>query len=308
MPDVLRVLLIGYGSIGKKHLANLVKLGTEPYVITQYPNHANAQFIHDIRDIRDIPISRCIIASPTARHLQDFESCFSLIVPPSDVLIEKPIESSYSKAKKIQTLSDEYNVNTYVGYNLRFLNAFDLVKEFIERHRQELRIIEVVAGHDLKQWRPDAKYAAKSYSAYREQGGGVDLDLSHEIDYVLWLFGSKYNTKLMYRNKISLLKGDSPDIFKLILDYHTFVVDITLDYIRKTKERFIKVICEDGNHLLYDLTSNVCQINDENFQCEDSVAGTYEKMLRAFLSHQNKDKTRLCSIEQSLNVLKVLEL
>lgn len=308
MPDVARVLLIGYGSIGKKHLANLIKLGTRPYVLTQYPNQADAQFIHNIGDVRDTPISRCIIASPTARHLQDVESCFSLAAPPSDVLIEKPIESSYSKAQKIQTLSEEYNVNIYVGYNLRFLNAFDLLKEFIEQHLQELRIIEVVAGHDLSQWRLDANYAEKSYSAYREQGGGVDLDLSHEIDYVLWLFGCRYDTKLMYRNKIGSSTSDAPDIFKLILGYHTFFVDITLDYIRKTKERFIKVICEDGNHLFYDLTTNVCQINDENFRCKDSINGTYEKMLKAFLSDHHEDKTNLCSIQQGLNVLQVLEL
>lgn len=305
--NVERVLLIGYGSIGRKHLASLIQLGTRPYVITQYPDKSDAEFVQDIRDIRELPFDRCIISSPTARHLRDAESCFSLINPPSEILIEKPIESSYSKAQKIQTMSKECGVDTYVAYNLRFLNAFHLIKQFIEQHRKELRIINVVAGHDLKQWRPNANYA-KSYSAYRERGGGVDLDLSHEIDYVLWLFGCKYDTKLVYRNKISSLIGNSPDIFKLILDYRTFAVDVSLDYIRRTKERFIKLICEDGEHLFYDLTTNICQINDKDFRCTDSISGTYEKMLKAFLSDRHRDKTNLCSIQEGLNVLEALEL
>ncbi len=69
------VVLIGYGSIGRRHAYNLIKLGITPYVLTLFPDNAKAVFIKNIKEIKDRHIDYCIVASPTGRHLKDFSNC-----------------------------------------------------------------------------------------------------------------------------------------------------------------------------------------------------------------------------------------
>ena len=300
------VLIIGYGSIGKRHAKNLVELEIEPYILTKYPDNLNALFFKDINEIKKENVNYCIISSPTARHLDDFKKCLSLPNIPNKILIEKPLECSYSKGEEIKNIVEESGLSTFVAYSLRFLEVFDIISKFVKEQKNILRIVEVVAGQDLKEWRPFKDYT-QSYSAHREQGGGVDLDLSHEIDYTLWLFGNDFKDKIIYRNKISNLKVDSPDILKLILDYNTFIVDITLDYIRKPKGRYIKIICENGENLYYNFITSTLKVDEKTIIMNDNIEQSYKRMLKAFLGIDKKNENKLCSIEGGLNILKTLE-
>jgi len=301
-----KVLLIGYGSIGKRHSRNLIELGIKPYILTKYPDDLNAVFLSDINEIKNENINYCIISSTTARHLDDLKKCLALANKPKHILIEKPLESLYSSGKEIRNIAEEFGISTFVAYNLRFLEAFKIIRNFVKEQKNTIRIVEVVAGQDLKEWRPFKDYT-ESYSAHREQGGGVDLDLSHEIDYILWLFGSNFKDKIIYRNKISNLKINSPDIFKLILDYNTFIVDITLDYIRKPKERYIKMICENNENLYFNFITNTLKMGEKTVVMTDNVEQSYKKMLKIFLDIDKKNENKLCSIEEGLNILKILE-
>lgn len=301
-----KVLLIGYGSIGKIHARNLIELEIEPYILTKYPDNVNAIFLKDINEIKNEKFDYSIIASPTARHLDDLKKCLALPNKPKKILIEKPLESLYLRGKEIKDIAEEYGLNIFIAYNLRFLEVFNIIRKFVKEQENIIRIIEIVAGQYLKEWRPFKDYA-QSYSAHREQGGGVDLDLSHETDYTLWLFGNNFKDKIIYRNKISNLKINSPDIFKLILDYNTFIVDITLDYIRKPKERYIKMICENGKNLYFNFITNTLKTNRKTMIMTDNIEQSYKEMLKAFLGIDKKNKNKLCSIEEGLNILKILE-
>lgn len=286
------VLLIGYGSMGKRHARNLMDIGIKPYILTRYPDGLDAIFLKDIWEVKDTNIDSCIIATPTADHLCDFELCQCLSDIPKKILIEKPLECSYLRGEAIKDIGKYYNVDIFVVYNMRFLKIFDEIKKFVKKQKDKIRIVEVVAGQDLREWRPHRDYA-KSYSAHREKGGGVDLDLSHEIDYILWLFGNGFKGKTIFRSKISSLEIDSPDIFKLVLNYDTFIVDITLDYIRSPKERYIKILCEGGKNFYHDF-------NDDGGQ-------SYKDMLSAFVDADSKGKDKFCSIDEGFNILKILE-
>lgn len=302
------VLIIGYGSIGKRHARNLIDLGIKPYILTKHPDQLNAKFIQDIRLVKDRDIKYCIISSPTARHLNDMRQCTASLCKLKYVLIEKPLESLFSRAWKIRDTAGKRGIKVYVAYNMRFLDIFDAVRRFIRWHKGEIKIIEAVAGQDLREWRPRRDIAG-SYSAYRKSGGGVDLDLSHEIDYILWLFGAGFRDKMMYRAKISGLKIESPDVFRLILDYKRFIADISLDYIRKPKERYLKMICNTGSNLYYDFIEDELRIGGKRVmrRSDDIMTSSYKRMLKAFLGIDKAGKLKLCSLEEALDVLKVLE-
>ena len=301
-----KVLLIGYGSIGKRHARNLIELKIEPYLLTKYPDNLNTIFLRDFNEIKNENIDYCIISSPTARHLDDLKKCLALPNKPKNILIEKPLECSYLRGKEIKDIAEEYDSSVFIAYNLRFLDAFNIINKFVKEQKNLIRIVEVIAGQDLKEWRPYKNYM-QSYSAHREQGGGVDLDLSHEIDYTLWLLGNHFKDKFIYRNKISNLKINSPDIFKLILDYNTFIVDITLDYIRKPKERYIKMTCENGKNLYFNFITNTLKIDGKTMVMTNNIEDSYKEMLKAFLGIDKKNENELCSIEEGLNILKILE-
>jgi predicted dehydrogenase len=290
-----KVLLIGYGSIGKRHAKNLIDLGIIPHIVTRHPDGLKARFLKDVKELKGEAIKHCIISSPTASHLDDLRKCKNYLVGLKSALIEKPLECSYERAIKIKQIADRNGLEIFTAYNLRFLDIFNKVKGFVKGSLSSIKIVEIVAGQDLRSWRPYKKLS-QSYSAHREQGGGVDLDLSHELDYALWLFGDRFKNKFMHRAKISSLKIDSPDIFKIILNYRKFIVDISLDYIRSPKERYLKIICDNGKQLYHDFTQDPLGIDD-----------SYKKMLKAFLGIDRSSRRKLCSLKEGLNVLKVLE-
>ncbi|MBI5144634.1 MAG: Gfo/Idh/MocA family oxidoreductase [Candidatus Omnitrophica bacterium] len=300
-----KVLIIGYGSIGKRHAKNLIALGIKPYILTSHPDKLKARFLSHLnaRDAADIQY--CLISSTTTRHSGDVKKCVSSLKGLKRILIEKPLERSSPRGKKIIDIIRAHKLEAFMGYNLRFIPVFEKIKKFIATYRKRIKIVEVVAGQNLKRWRPDQDLGL-SYSAYREQGGGVDLDLSHEIDYVLWLFGAGFKNKIIHRAKISDLKINSPDIFKLFLDYQKFIVDITLDYIRQPKERYLKIICDNGKSLYYDFVAGVLKINGKKVLTHPGINESYKKMLKAFLDIDKKNKHILCPVEQGLKVLKVL--
>jgi predicted dehydrogenase len=302
-----KVLVVGYGSMGKRHVRNLSSMRIVTYVLTDHPDKmSNVKFLDDLVLLKNENVEYCIISSQTSKHLEDLKRCTSSLINLKKVLIEKPLESSYLKGLEIKNIAKKYNLEIFLGYNLRFINAFSFIKKFIRRYRKNIRIVEATAGQDLRQWRT-SRDVSRYYSASRSLGGGVDLDLSHEIDYILWLFGCKFKKKIIYRTKISNLNIDSPDFLKFFLDFDKFIVDITLDYIRIPRERYLKIICDSGQNLYYNFFSGTLKINGRVILSRGDLKQSYIKMLLAFLGINKDDKVKLCTLDEGLNILKILE-
>ncbi len=304
MSDV--VLVIGYGSIGKRHVGNLLSLGYSPCVLTKHPTRVLGQTIRFITNPSECSDAEYgIIATPTGRHLDDF---ISLITNTNVkyVLIEKPVEKTLLRALEIRNTARDHDVNVFVAYNLRFLKIFDVIREAIQEQLDKIRLVKISAGQYLPTWRPYKDYR-ESYSAYRELGGGVDLDLSHEIDYMLWLFGHPVSTLSIIRDKISDLEIYSPDYFKGIYRYADFVVDVELDYIR-SKERYFQVIGENSRLLMADFVNNLLEIRGTKFQDPSlfDIDITYIEELKEFLGWNQI--TKLASLEEGIDVLRYLHI
>ncbi|HPZ07433.1 MAG TPA: Gfo/Idh/MocA family oxidoreductase [Candidatus Eremiobacteraeota bacterium] len=297
------ILLSGYGSIGKRHAKNLLAIGFFPYVLTNYSDdNKNIKFIKRIEECSDIDYG--IIATPTAFHMSDFvklkeRGC-------KNVLIEKPVENKLGKALEIKKIAEISRINVYVGYNMRFLRVFEAIKDTIDKYFDKIRIVKITAGQYLPEWRPYKDYR-KSYSAIREQGGGVDLDLSHETDYMNWLYGLPVNIDYTYRANLSSLEINSPDYFKGIYRYKTFLVDLELDYIRK-KERSIKIIGENVNILYADFINRKLIINDNVI--DDTNLFDFEKCyideMKEFLNLEKRDK--IATLDDGIKALELLNM
>jgi len=293
------VLVIAYGSIGKRHVETLLSLGIQPIVLSKYPdNNSGVKFINHISEIATCDYT--IIASPTARHYFDLKKVL-LNTDCRKILIEKPLDSTIEKAQLIKELGEKYHAEIYVAYNMRFFNALNKVKKYISDNKDKIRIVEMIGGQYLPEWRPGRDYK-QSYSASQELGGGVELDLSHEIDYMCWLFGEPKNIEFKKAYKISKLEINSHDIFKGIYQYDTFLVHITLDYIRK-KERKLRIHGENELLIEVDFINKKMQIEKQEISSDKlvDVEKCYQDELKEFLEFT--DKNRLCTINEGLMVL-----
>lgn len=305
------VIITGFGSIGKRHVENLLDMGVTPFVLTKYPDsQIKAIFVSKLEDISE-NVKCAIICSPTYRHLGDISELSALGV--RNFLVEKPIAQNIEQAEKILNLAHKEKLNVYAAYNMRQLLCFNVIKHFIRQNLSAIRIVEICAGHYLPEWRPYKDYR-KSYSAHREEGGGVDLDLSHEIDYMLWLFGEPMGQNIL-KAKISELDMDSPDIFVGTYRYPSFVVTVKLDCIRRKKERYMRIICENGHSLYCDFVNNTIRqclslngpeeiTGDENLF---DMNKTYIDEIKEFLGQMPVKERLLTTLEESVRVLRAID-
>jgi predicted dehydrogenase len=294
----LKVLVMGFGSIGKRHTENLIKLGIKPYVLTKYPNEDDSViFLSNLSSLKTIDFA--IIATHTAKHYNDFkrliDSCDC-----SNILIEKPIEKTKEKGLKIKAIALEKGINIYVAYNLRFFKFFELLSHIIEEQLLDIRLVKIFAGSYLPEWRPHQDYR-KSYSSNKDLGGGVNLDLSHEIDYMLWLFNRPSSILFRWLGNLSSLDINSPDYFKVIYQYNHFLVDLELDYFTKMR-RGIQILGE--NKIIVEISFYPPRIilNDKAidpvgfFNWDES----YKEELKEFL--RLVPISKLCTLDEAINI------
>jgi CMP-N,N'-diacetyllegionaminic acid synthase len=197
-----RILIIGNGSIAQKHEWILKKYfkDNKIFIYTKHNNHKKKNIIKNLNNLNKYKLDYVIICSKTSEHITHLE-LIDKQLKNKLILIEKPLfEKSYNYSSKRNKI--------YVGYNLRFHPIIKFVKNFIKN--KKIFFVKVSCASFLPNWRKNIKYQ-NSYSAKKKFGGGVLLDLSHEIDYINWIFGKIKKIRYSYSGKISNLKIDSDD-------------------------------------------------------------------------------------------------
>lgn len=295
----MKVLIIGNGSIGKQHTETVLNLGFSPIVLTNFPDSRdNVQYVSCLSEVNDVDVA--IICTPTYKHIDDFINLINN-TGIKKILIEKPIASCSFDAEKILILSEERDISVSVAFDMRFIPKLEYVKKHISSIKKQINLVKIQCGQFLPEWRPGTDYK-NSYSSNKSMGGGVDLDLTHEIDYMLWLFGRPSSIDFIRTYNISSLEINSPDYFKAIYNYSDFVVDVELDYFRKLERKLIvlgdnKILVEldfISNTLIFDGVQIILDSDNKTLVDED----------RAFLTGDKRDL--LCSLNESIEVLKMI--
>ena len=127
-----------------------------------------------------------IVASPTALHAEQATEALRAGKP---VFVEKPLAVSAREAEPVVALAEESKAVAAVGVNLRFHPAVEGLLELVQSGELgDVRLAKASFGYALPLWRPNRDYR-ETYSARRDQGGGVLLDAIHELDYLNLLLG-----------------------------------------------------------------------------------------------------------------------
>ena len=240
--DPLKILFFGIGSIGKRHATIL----NNHYNVELYAMRTNkGQESHNLpitefttlEDAFSINPDICFITNPTFLHVPTIIECVRHNIP---MFIEKPISNSLNGVDKLREEIIKREIFTYVAYNLRFHPIINHIKQIISSDEEKPIYFRIICSSYLPNWRPNQHYE-DSYSAKREQGGGVILDLSHELDYINWLFGDIQHIT-GYVGKISNLKITSEDIGEIqIICKGGIRGSLHLDYLSHFHEHKIQI-------------------------------------------------------------------
>jgi predicted dehydrogenase len=213
-----KVLIIGFGSIGKRHAAILknFKMVSDVYILSS-KNSRIFKTINKLSQIKEINPDYIIICSITSdhfKHLKYIEKNFSKKI----ILIEKPL---FNKFHKFSILKNK----VFVGYNLRQHPVLRFIKNFIIN--KKIFSVNIVCNSYLPNWRKNINYE-NLYSSHRRLGGGVLLDLSHEIDYIEWIFKKIKKIDFVKIKKLSNLKINVEDHVLIIgkTRLSNFVLDL----------------------------------------------------------------------------------
>lgn len=318
----MKVLVVGYGSIARRHLSNLVKLDCikEICVYTKIKDNAAKSCEKNIRffdastitlgDLcKQIKINFAIIANQTYKHI---DTAIALAKNGINLFIEKPLSHNLEKVDILEEIVQDKKLKVFVAYNLRFLEAIKYIKEQLSRKAiGDLYFAQIEVGQYLPTWRANINYS-DSYSSKKECGGGVALDLSHEVDYMRYLFGEPASWKTL-KSKVSSLKMDSEDIFEGIYKYEQgFICNIHMDYLQPKSRRQIRIVGSKG-YIACDIVEKwVETYSEENitrltegklFEIED----TYVNELQTFIENINLNKDPDISINDGVRVLELLE-
>lgn len=291
----MKVLIIGYGSAGKRHHRLLSKIPIVRHIsiITQHATIKESfKTLEEVDDIKSYDYF--IIASETHLH---FKQLFYLnqTVENKLILCEKPL---FSKAEELGEIQNRI----YIAYQLRYHPVFNFLRK--ELKHQAIITAHFYCGLSLPLWRPERKYQ-DSYSAHRSKGGGVLLDLSHELDLAQWLCGTISKFKA-FSGKYSNLEISSDDLLEFIgKTEHNSLINISLDYISKIPKREILIHTHENTYDINLIKSQI-QINEKfiNIQPSESDKMTQEMHLN-LLNHESK--TICCTYKEAIITMKLIE-
>ncbi len=189
-----KILVVGLGSIGRRHLRNLVALGEHDVVLVRshrstLPDEELAGFPTEVDLSEALKKHRpdgVVIANPTALHL---ESALLAADTGCAILLEKPISHSLEGLEKLESTVERSGSKVLVGFQFRFHPALARAAQWIaEGAIGRIMSAHVYYGEYLPAWHPWEDYR-KGYAARADLGGGVLLTQCHSLDYLPWLVG-----------------------------------------------------------------------------------------------------------------------
>ena len=302
---MIKICFFGMGSIGKKHLKNLVKILNERKIefeidvvkrkkeldkeVKEYINNIYRidEFIPSFYNIVFI-VNDTSVHIETLNLMKDYSNNF---------FIEKPLSLNLNGFE----LKNYKNKKIYIACPMRYSSVMDYLKNNIDFRK--VYSIRAMCSTYLPDWRPTIDYR-NNYSAKKELGGGVTLDLIHEWDYLTYLIG--FPEKIFNLNKkVSHLEISSDDLSIYIAEYKDKLVEVHLDYFGRTPTRKVELFLKEGTIVGDFIENSIILENKEKIvlQKED----IYLKEMNNFLNIIFDKKDNFNDLNHAYKVLKLIK-
>ena len=307
--------MAGAGSIGRRHLSNLKKLGlTQLAACDPHPErleYVAAEFGAKCFPTLELGLKEfkpevVLICTPPVNHVAQ---ALQTLRAGAHLFIEKPLSDRIDDVEELRSEAAKRGTIVQVGYNLRFHPPIEKLKQLVDAAAVgKILWAQIESGSYLPDWRPWQDYR-KSYTARRELGGGILLDGSHEIDYATWLFGRPAEIICM-AGHVSQLEVNVEDCATILLRFTDGTrADVHLDFIQRSYSRNCTLVGPEGK-LHWDLKTNAVQIaragadvETVTFDCE--VNGMYVAELGHFLECVETGSRPRFGLEDAILTLRI---
>ncbi len=305
------VLFVGLGSIGTRHLNNLHEIARRRGI----PVHADAlrSGTRPLREgaarllrnqytgVEQLPprYDAIFITNPTSMHR---DTLAALRGRAEALFIEKPIFDDPDADLAALGLADDQGQKAYVAAPMRWCGTMLALKEKLPGLRPYSA--RVICSSYLPDWRPGVDYRTV-YSAHRDLGGGVTIDLIHEWDYLVELFGKPLEMH-HFKGTYSDLEIDSDDLSVYIARYPTMLAEVHLDYFGRQYRRSIELFCKEGT-VVADFGAGTLTLADGTVEhWDEPVNQRYLREMAYFLDYaQNGTGESVNTPATALDVLKL---
>lgn len=312
----MKFLIAGLGSIGRRHLQNLLELGERDILL--YRTHKGTL---DVDNLEGFPVETelntaldhkpdaVIISNPTSLHLD-------VAIPAAEagchILLEKPISHSMDRVAELQTAVLNGGGQLLVGYQFRFHPGLKIISNLISNYAigQPLSV-HANWGEYLPAWHPWEDYRI-GYSARKDLGGGVILTLSHPLDYLRWLLG---NIKFIwsFAGRSGEFELDVEDNAVIGLEFESNTLgSLHLNYNQQPPAHRLEIIGSQGT-IRWDYTNgSVMLYQAKNNEWETFPLGNnfkrndmFRKEMAHFLDIINNKSIPLCSLNDGIECLRL---
>lgn len=320
----MKALVLGCGSIGFRHIGHLKQLGLSNLEAAD-PNpsaqeRTKAKWGIRVDSDADEALSRrpdlVLVCTPAATHV---DLTIKALEAGAHVFVEKPLAVSLETLRPLIERKNGDGRMVQVGYNLRYHPAMKAAKQVLDSGRMgKVLTGDAEFGLYLKKWWPGRDYR-DSYMAGAEKGGGLLLDVSHEIDLMIWFLGSIREVSA-YGDRLSRLEMEGPDVIKALLKMESgAVVSLSMDCLQPAYTRGFKLVgedsalkwhCPEGRADTSVGELSVCESPSERFQpvkISGSSQETYLEELRDFLSSIETGRQPACGLREAVELLRVVE-
>ena len=285
-----QIAFVGMSSIGKRHLNNVCQLITsqgDNYSIDLYRSSMERELPEDVNSLvsnqylcsQEVQreYDMVFITNPTSLHL---DTAIKFRPYAKAFFIEKPVFGMIEVDNQIVAMLDE--IPSYVACPLRYNPVLQYVKQHVEL--EKVISVRAMSSSYLPDWRPGQDYR-ETYSAHAELGGGVDIDLIHEWDYLTWIFG-KPTECFGIAGRFSNLEINSNDTALYVAKNEKLTFELHLDYFGRKTQRTLDIFTQD-----------------ETIQC-DIVGGTvtYLKEGKAFDFNSERNAFQMAEIQHFFDI------
>ena len=315
---MINVLIVGYGSIGKRHLENFLQF--KDIRLTVYTKRNDLQLLKKKGIKVSNSLTEClkenpdigVIANETSLHTP---IAIKLAKEGLDLFLEKPLSNSLKDIEKLRAIVKKNKLITQMGCNLRFHPCIKKIKNLIEQQKiGKIISAQVQCCSYLPDYHRWEDYR-KSYAARKDLGGGVILTQIHEIDYMYWFFQEVENVISM-SGKLSDLDIKVEDYVSSLLKFRNKIIgELHMDYFQRPNFRSCKIRGTKGE--IYWNSDNNCvnifNMNkkrwetkfDDGFSDNLDTYSSYIEELKHFLKCVKRRKETINDLEQGVATLKI---
>jgi len=316
-----KILFVGYGSIGTRHINNILKSTNHKIIIytkrtdLKSLNNKRIKIFNSLDEALSENPNVGFVTNETSFHV---DTAIKLAKKGLDLFIEKPLSHSMKGIKQLETIAKKKKLITMVGCNMRFYPPLVKIKNYLEKNSLGRIIsVQVDSGSFLPDWHPYEDYRL-GYAARKDLGGGIVLTSIHEIDYLHWFFG-KVDGAFSITGKFSDLEVSADDLSAILLKFHNNIVgEVHLDYIQRPYFKSCKIKGTKGI-LYWNSDENLVKIFDYEkktwkiiFNAKNHILSSpkqsnymYKKELSHFLKCIDQRKETINSLSNAVKSLEI---